>query len=61
MTSLRARQAHKALAERAEELARSNRELQQLADVAAHDLQEPLRMVASYVELAGRAVQGSTG
>ena len=49
--------AQEELSERTEALSRSNEELEQFAYVVSHDLQQPLSLVSSYLELLGDSVR----
>ena len=50
--------AERAIIEQAERLARSNADLQEFAYVTTHDLQEPLRTIATFSELLRRRYSG---
>jgi signal transduction histidine kinase len=56
--ALRARDRQYQFREQAKALQRSNEDLQRFAKAASHDLQEPLRMIASYTQLLVRRNEG---
>ena len=53
------KKADEVLKSKLEELARSNEELEQFAYISSHDLQEPLRMITSYLQLLQRKYRGN--
>ncbi len=56
--ALMRKRAEISLKENVKDLKRSNKELEQFAYVSSHDLQEPIRMVTSFIQLLEREYKG---
>ena len=55
------KRAEKVLYRYTEELKRSNADLEQFASAASHDMQEPLRTIASFAQLLAKQYKGTLG